>query len=322
MSKQASIMTKLLSISTLVILIITILFSYKQFEDYKNSQESYMKIEESMKNQLHTYMRGVLTENIRKAELLTQTNTVIIHKLLLEGYGDNLDGLEYDILNPNPDSKLNKILDEVLMNTYINKDTNSNKPIVATMRNIVWNRSLTISSDELLLWDNFKNIHYNTILAQKAIEALQDMNKQKNDFIFWELNHNADLNTTKMITTMDINELLDLYYEEGLDSLKGFELLVPVYITNSGDIFGTKDTNSIGEKINNYKIIVIQRVNVYDALIDYKSDLTYFNSEIKSVEMQVIFNDKHRISLLIQTIIFIFCLLIGSGILQKKLNSN
>lgn len=322
MSRNASIMTKILSVSTLVILIITILFSYKQFEDYKTSEDSYMKIEDTMKTELFIYMRAILTENIKKAELLTETNTATIQKKLIEEYGDNLEGLENDIVNPSHDSRINKILDEVLMDVYINKNTDSNKPIVATMRNIIWNRSLPIESDKFLLWNNFKSIHYNTILAEKAIESLKDMNIGKNDFIFWELYHNDDLKNHRLLTTMDINELLDVYYNEGLDSLKGYELLVPVYITNTGDIFGTKDTNSLGERLNNYKIIIIQRINVYDALIDYKSDLTYFNSEIKAIQTQVIYNDKHRISLLIQTIIFIFCLLIGSGILQKKLNSN
>lgn len=322
MSKNASIITKILSTTTLLILGITILFSYKQFEDYKLDKEYYHMIEETMKKEQDMYIKTVLTENIKKAELLTEFNTNIIHNRLLEEYGDNLEGLENDILDPDPDSKINKILDEVLMNTYINKNTDSNRPIVATMRNIIWNRSLPIESEALLLWDNFKGIHYNTILAEKAIDAIRDMNVEKNDFIFWEMRHNSGQKDHTLLTSMNIDNLLDVYYKEGLNSLKGYELLVPVYITNSGDIFGTKDTNSIGEKINNYKIIVIQRINVYDALIDYKSDLVYINSEIEAIQLQLLYNDKHRISLLIQTIIFIFCLLIGSGLLQRRINSN
>lgn len=322
MSKSsASLMTKLLSVSTLVILTVTILFSYTQYEDYMRSEESYAQIEETMKSELNIFIKAILSENIKKAELITENNTIEIHKKLLEKYGDNLDGLENDIITPNPDSVLNKILDDVLMEVYINDNTNSNKPIVATMRNIIWNRSLPIDSEELLLWDNFKNTHYNVELAEEAINSIKNMNIQKNDFIFWEI-HSSNVKNHKLISNMNIENLIDIYYEEGLESLKGYELLVPVYITNSGDIFGTKDTNSIGEKINNYKIIVIQRLNVYDILIDYKSDLTYFNSEIKAIETQVLYNNNHRISLLIQTVIFLICLLIGSCILQKKLNSN
>lgn len=301
MSKKATIMTKVLSLCTLAILTVTVMFSYKQYEDYKTSEQSYSDIEETMKSEMFIFLKGIFTENIKKAELLTEFNTKIIHKRLVEEYGDNLEGLENDIVNPNPDSKINKILDEILMDIYINNDTDTNKPIVATMRNIIWNRSLLIESDDILLWDNFKNTHYNTVLADKAIKALKNMNNEKYDFIFWEINNN-NLLEHKMLDDMNIDKLLELYYEEGLESLKGYELLVPVYITNTGDIFGTKDTNSIGEKINNYKIIVIQRVNAYDALIDYKADLTYFNSEIKAIHTQVVYNDTHRASLLIQTI--------------------
>ena len=321
MSKSASLMTKISSITTLVILTITILFSYKQYEDYMTNMDSYKKIECGMKEELYLYIKGILRENVKKAEVLTEVNTTIIHRRLVEAYGNNLEGLENDLNDPNPDSQLNKILDEVLINTYVNNNTDSNKPIVATMRNIIWNRSIYLNSDEMLLWDNFINTHFNTILAGKAIEALKNMNNDKNDFIFWELNHN-NLDSHLILSEMKIEKMLDVYYNEGLESLKGYELLVPVYITNTGDIFGTKDTNSIGEKINNYKIMVIQRVNVYDALIEYKSDLTYFNSEIKAIETEIIYSDKQRVSLLIQTIIFIICLLIGSAILQKKLNSN
>lgn len=321
MSKSVSLMTKISSITTLVILTITILFSYKQYEDYMTNMESYETIECGMKEELNLYLKGILRENIKKAELLTEVYTSIIHTRLVETYGNNLDGLEKDLVEPNPDSELNKILDEVLMDTYINVESDSNRPIVATMRNIIWNRSIYINSEDVLLWDKFKNTHFNTILAEKAINALKNMNNDKNDFIFWELNHNK-ANGHLILTELDIDKMLDIYYNEGLESLKGYELLVPVYITNTGDIFGTKDTNSIGEKINNYKIMVIQRINVYDALIDYKSDLTYFNSEIKAIETEILYSDKQRVSLLIQTIIFIICLLIGSAILQKKLNSN
>lgn len=321
MSKSASLMTKLLSITTLVILTITILFSYKQYEDYMTSMESYETIESGMKEELYLYIKGILRENIKKAELLTAVNTSVIHHKLVETYGNNLDGLEQDLNQPNPNSQINKILDEVLIDTYINDNTDSNRPIVATMRNIIWNRSIHIKSDDYLLWEKFKNAYFNTTLNAKAIDALKNMNNDKYDFIFWELYSNS-ISTHLMLSEMNIDKMIDVYYNEGLESLKAYELLVPVYITNTGDIFGTKDTNSIGEKINNYKIMVIQRINVYDALIDYKSDLTYFNSEIKAIETEILYSDKQRVSLLIQTIIFIICLLIGSAILQRKLNSN
>ena len=57
---------KVLSIFTLLILLSTVLFSYKQFEDYKEAELEYAAIEKSMTTQMDTFIKGILKENIRK----------------------------------------------------------------------------------------------------------------------------------------------------------------------------------------------------------------------------------------------------------------
>ena len=314
-----STINKLVSIATLLILFSTVLYSYKQFEDYKTTEQDYCNIAESMELQLNTYIKGILTENVRKTELYLGQNTNIIHARLLQEYGDDLDGFEEDINNPSTTSILNKILDDVLMDLYINEDSTSNKPFVASMNNIIWNRSMHIPHDNLL-WENFTKMHYNAPLAEEAIRAIKDMNIQKNDFIFWEYVPSS-LSNHSMITNMELEELLSIYYKEGLDSLKSYELLVPVYITKNGDVFGTNDINSLGEKIDNYKIIVIQRINVYDALSYYKSDLTLFHSEINKIRGELVAINTRRISSLVQSVMFILFVIIGSAFVQNKINS-
>lgn len=318
MVKQTTV-NKVISIATLLIILSTVIFSYKQFENYKETENEYSVIEESMTKQMDTFIKSILKENIRKAELVLGKNTNIIHERLLEEYGDNLQGFEDDISNPSADSPLSKILDNVLMEDYINKNTKENKPFVASMEKVLWNRYMSIPSEHLL-WDKFKDIHYNTDLAQKAIEALQDMNTKKYDFIFWEYN-SSTISDHNMITEMDINSLLEVYHNEGIESMKSYELLVPIYITNEGDIFGTDDLNSLGEKIKNYKIIVVQRVNVYDILEYYKSDLTFYQSEINKIQSEVVYNNERRASSIAQSILIIICIMIGSAYIQNKLNS-
>lgn len=318
MVKQTTI-NKVISISTLLIILSTVIFSYKQFEDYKETENEYSVIEISMTKQMDTFIKSILKENIRKAELVLGKNTNIIHERLLEEYGDNLHGFEDDINNPSADSPLSKILDNVLMEDYINKNTKENKPFVASMEKILWNRYMFIPSEHLL-WDKFKEIHYNTNLAQKAIKALQDMNTKKYDFIFWEYNPST-ISNHSMITEMDINNLLEVYHNEGIESLKSYELLAPIYITNEGDIFGTNDLNSLGEKIKNYKIIVVQRINVYDILEYYKSDLIFYQSEINKIQSEVIYNNERRAASIAQSILIIICIMIGSAYIQNKLNS-
>ena len=319
MNKKLTI-NKLVSIATLLILFSTVFYSYKQFEDYKSTEQDYCEIAESMQLQLNTYIKSLLTENVRKAELYLGQNTNIIHKRLLEEYGDDLDGFEEDINNPSTNSILNKILDDVLMDLYINEDSTSNKPFVASMNNIIWNRSMYIPQDNLL-WENFTKLHYNIPLAKEAIQAIKDLNIQKNDFIFWEYVPSSISNHI-MITNMELEELLNVYYNEGLDALKSYEILVPIYITKNGDVFGTNDINSLGEKIDNYKIIVIQRINVYDVLSYYKSDLTLFHSEINKIENELVTINAGRISSLIQSVMFILFVIIGSAFVQNKINSN
>lgn len=318
MIKKATI-NKLVSIATLLILFSTVFYSYKQFEDYKCTEQKYSEIAESMELQLNTYIKGILAENVRKAELLLGQSTSIIHERLLQEYGNDLDGFEEDIYNPSTNSILNKILDDVLIDLYINKDSSSNKPFVASMNNIIWNRSMYIPHDNLL-WENFTQLHYNAPLAEEAIKAIKDLNAQKNDFIFWEYVPSS-ISDHKMITNMDIEKLLKVYHEEGLDALKSYELLVPVYITKNGDVFGTNDINSLGEKIDNYKIIVIQRINVYDALSYYKSDLTLFHSEINKITSELVTINTGRISSLVQSVMFILFVIIGSAYVQNKINS-
>lgn len=318
MNKKLTI-NKLASIATLLILFSTVFYSYKQFEDYKSTEQDYSEIAKSMELQLNTYIKGILTENVRKTELYLGDNTNIIHKRLLQEYGDDLDGFEEDINNPSTNSILNKILDDVLMDLYINHDSPSNKPFVASMNNIIWNRSIQIPEKDLL-WENFAKLHYNAPLAKEAIKAIKDLNVQKNDFIFWEYTPSA-LSDHMMITNMKLDNLLYVYKTEGVESLKSYEILVPVYITKNGDVFGTNDINSLGQKIDNYKIIVIQRINVYDALLHYKSDLTLFYSEINKIETELVSINARRISSLVQSMMFIIFVVIGSAFVQNKFSS-
>lgn len=67
------------------------------------------------------------------------------------------------------------------------------------------------------------------------------------------------------------NTLEEVYVNEGIDGLRNYQFLVPVYITDTGDIFGQADTVQ-GIKVDNHKFIVIQTFNLYDQLISYKPD--------------------------------------------------
>ena len=321
--KTNKIELKIISVCTLLLLSGFIIFAYTQYDDYRNMEQKFSNIQTSMEEELDIYIKSILTENQKKAELYIGFYTNLIHENLLKGYNNDLDELEQDILNPTEDSKLVQLIDKTLEEVYINNDTNHNKPFVASLNNIIWNRVLPYdyqtNTDKVISWEEFINKHYNSNLSQIAMESLKNMNSNKHDFIFWEAIENNNPEHT-LIKDMDINDVLDVYKKEGIEGLKSYELLIPIYITKNGDIFGTKDVNTMGHKIENYKIIIIQRMNIYDALEPYLSSITVFENEISKIELESSnVMQMKAYGMIISTLLSIITL-VGSAYLQKKFN--
>ena len=68
-----------------------------------------------------------------------------------------------------------------------------------------------------------------------------------------------------MIDEMNYDNLKEVYVNEGLKGLKNYQFLVPIYITDTGDIFGNSDIIG-GVPQNTHKFIIIQTYNIYDQL--------------------------------------------------------
>lgn len=312
---------KIISIFTLLLLIGFVINSFIQYSDYKSTEERYNRLEKSMEKQLDTYIESILYENQRKGEVNIEFFTNLIHEELLREYDNDLDALEKDILNPVENSDLVILLDDILEDVFINENTNHNKPFVASLNNIIWNRVLPYKYDnnDIVSWNSFISKHFNPSLSKIAMEAITNMNTNKFDFIFWEAieNKNPD---HKKINTMNINEVLKVFKEEGIDGLKSYEILVPVYITKSGDIFGTKDVNTMGHKIENYKIIVIQRINMYDALQPYLSSINLFENDIIKLQEESSLIMNEILIRMIESILLSVIVLYGSAVIQRRFN--
>lgn len=313
---------KIISICTLFLLSGFILFGYSQYEDYQLMSEKYESMYSTMDKQLGIYIESVLRENQEKAEVNIDFYTNIVHKKLLEGYNNDLDALERDINNPTKDSKLVKILDNTLGDIYVNENTIYNKPFATSLNNIIWNRVLPYNyntDNKVITWEEFSNKHYNPELSKIAIKALKDMNTDKHKFIFWEALRNINPEH-KLIKNMDINDVLDICNKEGIESLKSYEILIPAYITKNGDIFGTKDVNNMGHKIENYKIIIIQRINIYDALVPYLPEISFFKNELSNLETESVDMMNQKAFNMTTCMIMSVITLVGSAYLQKKFN--
>lgn len=67
------------------------------------------------------------------------------------------------------------------------------------------------------------------------------------------------------------DKLEEVYVKEGINGLRNYQILTPVYITDSGDIFGQYDKVN-GVVYETHKFIVIQTFNLYDQIMSIKPD--------------------------------------------------
>ncbi|MGL5752694.1 MAG: hypothetical protein ACRCXT_19305 [Paraclostridium sp.] len=313
---------KVVTISTTIIIFISTIFSYNQFHTYKENVELYEKVKISLEEQIDTYLKSIFDENIDKAKLIISKYTDDIHNELIDTYNNDLDALEEDITNPIEDTKLVQIINDELDRVFINHNNNSNKPIVASLENIIWNKSLPYDygndNKSVISWNKFIDKHHNSNLSKTAVTAIKNMNRDRNNYIFWEVMDNPSVKNIPSIENMDIDEVLDVYKKYGIDAMKSYELLIPVYITNDGDIFGTTDANSLGHKLDNYKIIIIQRLNMYDIIQNNINNINNFNNEAEKILITCVNNINGSVFKMIQCVIFIFITLISSSYIQRK----
>lgn len=137
------------------------------------------------------------------------------------------------------------------------------------------------SSKAVRQFGEYYDKSYNKPLFKSAVAKLRSHSTSQLIAIepFNYLSGEEEKNHT-MIKDMTYSNLKKVYINEGIDALKNYQFLVPIYITDTGDIFG--DTDIVGGVLqNNHKFIVIQTFNVYDQLMNIVpkfDDSTYINN--------------------------------------------
>lgn len=314
----------LLGVIILIIITSSALFTYTKFEGYKATEVILTNQQDTLKDNLNIYMEGVIKESVDKLSLLTDYRTELIHQDILSKYGNNFDLLKHDIDYPSDNSLLSKILDSHLKDVWINKDNNSNKVFVISDNNIIWNKSLPIISDSYesyITVDELINYIFNSNLGQISLDSIRDGNITKNKIIFWEAIQSND-NNHNIIDNMDIKELLNIYSNEGIEGLKSYEILVAGYITKNGDIFGEDDIDSLGHKIDNSKIMIIQRVNLYDILYNHIGEINKLQQQIDDLDIIMENNDNKIIKYLMILLSVTISILIIAMYIERKCDNN
>jgi hypothetical protein len=111
--------------------------------------------------------------------------------------------------------------------------------VIADMNVLKFNQVQRSFTDEM-------NTHYNPELGFASLENI--ILKKSDSLVFYEPNYPIS-NGHQIVKYPSMDQLRQVFYKEGLDGLKNYTFLVPVYITDDGDLFGNPDISSDG-KVN------------------------------------------------------------------------
>lgn len=213
-----------------------------------------------------------LYSNFESAYIIGKNGLLEASKNIQDGITKlDIDKLRYSLTNDLYYSDFDKLLRDNLQTNVFTKngsmDQNRNSIIVLCNGNIIASYSHTDKygvpyKEGEVIGSNAKEIinstFYNVELSLKALEKIEN---QTEELIVWQDREPENPNA-KMYTTFNINTLKEIYQTEGITGLSSYEVLIPVYITKYGNIFGEYDTSHDIGKDN--KIILIQKLNLTD----------------------------------------------------------
>ena len=245
---------------------------------------------------------------IREASLAAQSNTYYIStRIVNDIYKEypNLEELKRDLDNDMYlETRLPQIIIKNISNKYLfNIRNNNNDIFVITNNGVAVDMNLDGTDTVYRSFDDEANRHFNYKLAYQAFQRLTE--HKDYSIIYYEIDKPENMENHEIIVSPSYDALFDVYSKEGINGLKGYDVLVPTYITDDGDIFGTPDINEHGKRIKNHKLIVVQRFNIYDVLMHiHEKDLKLNEENMNSMK------DKLINAMQVRTIIYTFIMLI------------
>ena len=190
---------------------------------------------------------------------------------------EELEQLEMDMNNDVLNNNLHQILNSNIKGKSLNNIHNHmNGIVVMTIDGYIedfnYYRATTDNSN-IRTWETALSNSYNTKLENDAIDKLLNRNSGIIALESYNLTKNDD---HIQIEELTYESLLEVFISEGKYGLKNYQIFVPYYITDFGDIFGNPDIIH-GTKFDNNKLIVVQEFNLYDQIMNRHNDL--FNDD-------------------------------------------
>lgn len=221
------------------------------------------------------YIQSVLSENEDKAQIEADDVKDNIVEDVTNLY-TNKDQLKYDMDNMTVNNKLSLILDQNINGKYLNVQNDNNDIFVIStwQKNdnidlpgkIIYDKSINcMSMGEIRTFDVELANHYNYDLGHDAIKRILAQDKDKP--IFWEYLKNTNPNHIKL-SNGSMEGLKQVFISEGIEGLKGYEILTQSNILNDQDLLGNPKVQNDGiYNENSRQIIIVQGFSLYDALM-------------------------------------------------------
>lgn len=177
----------------------------------------------------------------------------------------DMDELEQDLENGIIPKELSDIFEKYLNDktTVPRTDPETNNISVFMENGIVadFSHVYAYDSDESRTWEVEKRYQQNIPLFDNTINAIlrQDTREYYAEQIL-RVDAPDDTYKPEYVNADIIDKIYRTY---GLEGLKSYTFLVPVYIDEDGDIFGNADIVN-GKHVENKKFVLVQRYSLYD----------------------------------------------------------
>lgn len=229
----------------------------------------------------------------------------------------NLDEAEISMNNGKVPDDVQKIIEENIRGLdFIGIENDNNNIFICTKNGIVADFSIkdaTKKSKERT-WQYESSQQYNTNLSGNTIGSL--LSESHDDFLVFEREESSNENHS-YYNTISEETLKTVYMNEGISGLKNYTFLIPVYITEDGDIFGKEDVIA-GHIQNNNKFILVQEYNLYDYICKNHKELIN-DSLNKYTDTQFLHINSYMNLLGISIFCAVICVILFLSVLSNKL---
>lgn len=260
----------------IVLLFTASVFLYKNIIDkiVDNRQMTIESFKEEQFNVIWTSLENLQLQADKEITKISKN----IEEDILSLSNEELVLLQSDMTNDTFNKTLHEILISNIKGVGFN-DINNHMNGIVVMTNdgyiedFNYYRASPSSNSNVREWQVDLDHSYNKELELDAIDKLLNRHSGIIALESYDLTKNEN---HIIIDEMTYDSLLNVYLDEGLNGLKNYQIFVPYYITDFGDIFGNPDILH-GSKVDNNKLIVAQEFNVYDQIMNSQEDL--FNTE-------------------------------------------